>query len=96
MNKKPPSLIFCILMDLAGYLTFAVPGIGEFGDIFWAPVSAIIFYKTFGGTKGFFGSIFNFIEEALPFTDFVPSFSLMWLWMYKSENSIESRAINKQ
>lgn len=95
MNKKQPSLIFCILMDLAGYATYAIPGIGEFGDILWAPVSAIIFYKTFGGTKGMFGGIFNFIEEAFPFTDFVPSFSIMWLLMYKSEDRVESKALNK-
>lgn len=95
MNKKQPSLIFCILMDLAGYATYAIPGIGEFGDILWAPLSAIIFYKTFGGTKGMFGGIFNFIEEAFPFTDFIPSFSIMWLLMYKSEDRVESKALNK-
>ena len=65
-------------MDLIGYATYAIPGIGEFGDIIWAPVSALIFYKTFGGWKGAFGGLFNFIEEILPGTDFIPSFTIMW------------------
>lgn len=81
MNKQKtiPSLIFCLLMDAIGYATYAVPVLGEFGDILWAPISALIFYKTFGGWKGAFGGMFNFVEELLPGFDFIPSFTLMWL-----------------
>ena len=79
-QKKPVSLIFCVLMDLAGYATYALPFVGEFGDIVWAPVSAFIFYKTFGGWKGAFGGIFNFVEEILPGLDFIPSFTIAWLF----------------
>ncbi|MBS1935248.1 MAG: hypothetical protein JST96_14705 [Bacteroidetes bacterium] len=82
MQKESPSLLFCILMDAIGCMTYIIPGIGEFGDIIWAPVSAIIFYKTFGGWKGAFGSVFNFIEEIFPGTDFIPSFTIMWFWKY--------------
>jgi len=78
MNKKQPSLIFCILMDLVGYATYAVPFLGEFGDILWAPISSVIFMSTFGGWRGALGGIGNFIEEILPGTDFIPSFSIMW------------------
>jgi hypothetical protein len=76
--KKQPSLAFCVLMDLIGYATYLIPGLGEFGDIIWAPISGIIFFITFGGWKGAFGGIFNFIEEILPGTDFIPSFTIMW------------------
>ncbi|HEX8358283.1 MAG TPA: hypothetical protein VF610_12750 [Segetibacter sp.] len=79
---KQPSLILCIIMDLIGYATFALPVLGEFADVVWAPISAFIFYKSFGGVKGAFGGIFNFVEEILPFTDFIPSFSIMWAWQY--------------
>ncbi len=82
MNKKQPTLIFCILMDIIGYATYAIPGIGEFGDIIWAPISAIIFFKSFGGWKGAFGGIFNFVEEILPGTDFIPTFTIVWMWKY--------------
>lgn len=81
MNKSTsPSLVLCILMDLIGYATYAIPVLGELGDLVWAPVSAFIFFKMFGGWKGAFGGVFNFIEEILPGLDFIPSFSLMWLW----------------
>jgi hypothetical protein len=70
-------------MDLIGYATYSLPFLGEFADFLWAPVSAVIFYKTFGGWKGAFGGLFNFVEELLPFTDFVPSFTIMWVMRYR-------------
>ena len=76
--KRQPSLVFCILMDVVGYSTYAIPGLGEFADILWAPISSIIFMTTFGGTKGVLGGIGNFMEEILPGTDFIPSFTIMW------------------
>ncbi len=87
MNKQQPSIILCIIMDLLGYATFAIPALGELADVIWAPISAFIFYKTFGGAKGAFGAVFNFAEEILPFTDFIPSFSIMWVWQYFSKQS---------
>ena len=78
MSKRPGLLIFCIVMDLIGYATYAIPLIGEIGDIVWAPLSAIIFFITFGGWKGAVGGIFNFIEEIFVGTDFIPSFTIMW------------------
>jgi hypothetical protein len=64
--KKQPSLPFCIIMDLIGYATYAIPFLGEIGDVIWAPVSAIIFYISFGGKKGAIGGVLNFIEELSP------------------------------
>jgi hypothetical protein len=69
-------------MDIIGYATFAIPFFGEFADIIWAPISGFIFYKTFGGWKGAFGGLFNFAEEILPFTDFIPTFTITWMWQY--------------
>lgn len=71
-------------MDVAGLASYSIPVVGELADAVWAPVSAIIFLFVFGGRKGMAGSIFNFIEEFLPGTDFIPSFTLMWLWQYFS------------
>lgn len=86
MNKQQSSLLFCVLMDAMGYATYAFPFLGEFGDVIWAPISAILFFKTFGGWKGAFGGVFNFVEELLPWTDFVPSFTLMWAWQNFGSN----------
>jgi hypothetical protein len=79
MNKQQPSLAFCIIMDVLGYATYAIPGLGELGDIVFAPISAIIFYAMFGSWKG---ALFNFTEEILPGTDFIPTFTIMWIWKY--------------
>jgi len=79
-QQKSTSLVLCIVMDLLGYATYSIPVLGEFADLIWAPISAIVFFMMFGGWKGAFGSVFNFIEEILPGTDFIPSFTLMWLW----------------
>ena len=78
MNKKQPSLLFCIMMDLVGYATYAIPVLGEFGDLLWAPISSVIFMTSFGGWKGVLGGFGNFVEGLLPGTDFIPSFTIMW------------------
>lgn len=78
MNKSNPSLAFCLLMDAIGMATYAIPFFGEFADVIWAPVSALIFFRSFGGVKGAFGGIFNFIEEIIPGLDFIPTFTIMY------------------
>jgi hypothetical protein len=82
MNRRQPSLIFCILMDLVGYASYSIPVLGELGDVIWAPISGIIFFLTFGGWKGALGGMFDFVEELLPGTDFIPSFTIMWFVQY--------------
>jgi len=72
-------------MDIIGYFTYAIPLLGEFADVIWAPISGIIFYITFGGWRGTFGGLFNFVEELLPGTDFIPSFTIMWFMQYLSK-----------
>ncbi|HUR11826.1 MAG TPA: hypothetical protein VM012_10680 [Flavitalea sp.] len=79
-HAKTPSLIFCIVMDLIGYASFAIPILGEAIDLIWAPISALIYFRTFGGWKGAFGGIFNFVEEILPGLDFIPTFTITWIW----------------
>lgn len=87
--QKQPSLLICIIMDAIGYASYAIPFLGEFSDIIWAPLSGLIFYKLFGGWKGAMGGVFNFIEELLPGLDFIPSFTIMWLIksMNKQQNN---------
>ncbi len=82
--KKQPSLAFCVLMDLIGCSSYIIPGFGEIIDVAWAPVSAIIFYHTFG-KKAAFGAMFNFAEELLPGTDFIPTFTIAWFVRYLAD-----------
>ena len=95
-QQTSTSLIFCVLMDFIGYASYALTILGEFGDIIWAPISALIFFRTFGGWKGAFGGLFNFVEEILPGLDFIPSFTIMWLWqrLKKPQQQITTIKIN--
>jgi hypothetical protein len=81
-NRSLPSLLACIVMDMLGYATYSLPVIGELADIVWAPVSGMIFFMMFRGWKGAFGGMFNFVEELMPGLDFIPTFTLTWLWHY--------------
>ncbi len=80
MKNLQPSLLLCLLLDAVGYFTYAVPVLGEFGDLIWAPIAGLLFYKLFGGWKGVLGGMFSFAEEILPGTDFIPSFTLGWIF----------------
>jgi hypothetical protein len=77
-NNKRPSLFLCLVMDILGYATYAIPVLGELGDIVWAPLSAIVFYNSFGRNIRTTGSIINFVEELFPGLDFIPTFTLAY------------------
>jgi hypothetical protein len=80
-SRKLPSLPLCLLMDIIGCATYAVPVIAEVADVVWAPLSSYLLYRWFGGKVGIAGGIINFIEEAFPGLDFVPTFTLTWVWV---------------
>lgn len=84
--KPMPSLALCILMDVLGYASFAIPVLGELLDLVWAPVSALIYMKLFGFKKGFLGGMFNFIEELMPGLDIIPTFTITWFIQYTKQN----------
>jgi len=73
-----PHIAICIGMDLVGMATYLIPAFGEFGDIVWAPISGYIFYTLFGGRFGVIGGVLNFLEEIIPYTDIIPSFTIAW------------------
>lgn len=85
-QKQMPPLALCILMDIIGYSSFAVPLLGEFSDLIWAPLSGFIFFRMFGGKMGVLGGGLSFLEEILPFTDFVPTFTIAWAMRYFGED----------
>lgn len=85
-----PHIGICILMDLLGMASYAFPMIAEFSDIVWAPISALIFIKLFGGRFGLIGGVLNFLEEIIPLTDIIPSFTIAWLIRrYAMENALK-------
>ncbi len=75
MNKKYKKLIWCIILDAIGMASYSMPLL----DIVWAPAAAFISFKMFGEKRGKYTALFTFIEEALPYTDVVPSFTIFWI-----------------
>ena len=73
-----PNIGLCIVMDLIGMSSYVLPFLAEVTDLVWAPISAMIFNKLFGGRLGMIGGVLNFLEEIIPFTDIIPSFTIAW------------------
>ncbi|MFG6687541.1 hypothetical protein ACGK9U_13235 [Mariniflexile sp. HNIBRBA6329] len=91
MNKYT-KLALGILFDALGYVSFLIPGIGEFSDIVWAPLSGWLMTKLYKGKAGKIAGVISFTEEALPGFDVIPTFTLMWIYTYvfsKEESAIE-------
>jgi len=73
-----PNLGLCIVFDLIGMASYLLPGIAETFDLVWAPISGVLFFLFFGGRFGVIGGVLNFLEEIVPFTDIIPSFTIAW------------------
>lgn len=81
-TNKYNVLIIGIIADVIGFASYSIPGIGEVSDIVWAPISAWYLTRLYKGTAGKVGATINFFEEILPGTDFIPTFTLMWIYTY--------------
>lgn len=77
-RDKYKKLALGILFDALGYVSFVFPPF----DIVWAPLSAYLMTKLYKGKKGKIAAVITFIEEALPFLDVVPTFTLMWVYTF--------------
>jgi hypothetical protein len=81
-SNKNRNLILGIAFDAIGMLSFSIPLIGEFSDVVWAPIAGFLMTWMYKGTVGKVGGIFTFLEEIIPFTDFIPSFTFTWIYNY--------------
>jgi len=77
-KNKYKKLAIGILFDALGYVSFIFP----LFDIVWAPLSAYLMTRLYKGKKGKIAAVITFIEEALPFLDVVPTFTLMWIYTF--------------
>ncbi len=84
-----------LMLDAIGMLTVGIPVIGPFLDILWAPFAARKMREMYPGKNGKLASVIVFIEEVLPFTDIIPTFTLMYLYTYvfKKESRKRVRTI---
>ena len=74
MERKYKKLLNCMVLDAIGMASAALPVI----DVVWAPIAASISYRMFGEKRGKYTSVITFIEEILPVTDVIPSFTIFW------------------
>lgn len=79
---KKKLLIKGLVYDALGMATMALPVIGPFLDLAWAPYAANKMREMYPGKKGKLASVLVFLEEILPGTDIVPTFTLMWLYTF--------------
>lgn len=87
MNKKYKKLIYSILLDAVGFFTITPI------DFAWAPISGYLMTKMYSGTKGKVAGIVSFFEEIIPFSDIVPTFTLMWVYTYIIKKEDEKEEI---
>lgn len=81
-KNRTRDLILSLLFDAIGMMSFTIPFIGEFADVVWAPISGLIMVWMYKGTMGKVAGVVSFLEEILPATDIIPSFTLMWFYTY--------------
>jgi hypothetical protein len=81
-NTKTRDLVLSLLLDAVGMMSFSIPFIGEFADVVWAPLSGFIMAWMYKGTMGKVAGVVSFLEEILPATDIIPSFTIMWFYTY--------------
>jgi len=81
-DNRTSKLIIGLILDAIGMVSFSIPLVGEFSDVIWAPIAAFIMTRMYKGRVGRVASILTFLEEIIPFTDVIPSFTLTWIYTY--------------
>ena len=85
-DDKKRNLLLGILFDGIGLLSFTVPLVGEFSDVIWAPLACFLMTWMYKGTVGRVGGVVTFLEEIFPLSDFIPTFTLTWVYNYWIKN----------
>ena len=82
MKEKYKKLLLSLLFDGIGMVSFAIPGVGEFSDIVWAPLAGWLMTRLYKGKVGQAAGLITFAEELIPGMDVVPTFTLTWIYNY--------------
>lgn len=86
IDNKNRNLVLGLLFDAIGMLSFTIPFLGEFSDVVWAPIAGFLMTWMYKGTVGKVGGTIAFLEEIFPFSDFIPTFTLTWIYNYWIKN----------
>jgi hypothetical protein len=90
-NRKRQDLMSSLAIDALGMATYLIPALGETADLVLAPIISILIYAVHKTT---IGAIAGFLEEIIPFTDIIPSATIIWAYRYifKSESTLKDFA----
>lgn len=78
-EKKRKDLMASLAIDALGMVTYLIPALGETADVVIAPIISVLIYAVHRTT---FGAIAGFLEEIIPFTDIIPSATIIWFYRY--------------
>ena len=94
-QEKVTKLLLSLLIDFVGFASFGLPGVGEAGDLAWAPISGLLISFLYG--NALLGGL-GFLEELLPGADFIPTATIGWFIVYygKSNDLSDSDSSNSQ
>ena len=93
-SRRTTHLIISIMLDILGMFTYALPVLGEIGDVVYAPFYGIAIFIMYRRKilPAALGGVTGAVEEFLPTTDFVPTATLMWIYTYilRKDNTLKS------
>lgn len=78
-EKKRKDLVASLAIDALGMATYLIPALGETADLIIAPIISVLIYAVHRTT---IGAVMGFFEEIIPFTDIIPSATLIWFYRY--------------
>jgi hypothetical protein len=78
-ERKNRDLFLSIAIDALGMASYFVPILGEGADIIIGPITGALIYAVHKSGKG---AIMGTVEEIIPFTDVIPTASIIWVMRY--------------
>ncbi len=93
-DSKYKYLFLGLLFDAIGMLSFAIPIVGEFSDMIWAPIAAWLMTRMYKGRVGQAAGAVTFVEEIIPGLDVIPTFTIMWLYTHVFKSSRKEKIID--
>ncbi|WP_417360231.1 hypothetical protein [Galbibacter sp.] len=93
-SNKYTKLFLGLLFDAVGMLSFAIPGVGEFSDVIWAPISGWLMTRLYKGKIGRTAGVIAFVEELMPGMDIIPTFTITWLYTYVIKKEHVKQAVH--
>lgn len=93
-DSKYKTLFLGLLFDAIGMLSFAIPLVGEFSDMIWAPIAAWLMTRLYKGRAGQAAGAVTFVEEIIPGLDVIPTFTIMWLYTHVFKSAKKEKIID--